>query len=64
LISSERTVLMNVAHVRESRQSAETELKKFFVQVHVAFDEACARDELGSFGNDVSIIGSLGDWNA
>jgi hypothetical protein len=63
LISSELTVLMNVAHAKESRQPAET-AEEILVQLHVTFDDAYTRDELGSFGSSVSIIEHLGDWNA
>jgi hypothetical protein len=51
---------MNVAHAKESRQPAET-VEEILVQLHVTFDDAYTRDELGS---SVSIIEHLGDWNA
>jgi hypothetical protein len=63
LISSELTVLMNVAHAKESGQPAET-AEEILVQLHVTFDDAYTRDELSSFGSSVSIIEHLGDWNA
>jgi hypothetical protein len=57
-------VPINVAHAKEIRQLRETRLKKSLVQVHVSFDGAYARDELGGFGRRVRIVEHIGDWNA
>lgn len=49
-------MLINVAHANESRQPAETELKRL-IKPHVALDQAPTGDELNRLDRQVSIVG-------